>query len=570
MARRGESVSLLGSTSTSTSNSHSGRQNALEAAAVEQAMDELAATGGRPFGRYVLLDDLGRGGMAVVSRAVIAGPRGFSRTVVIKRILAEYAQQASFVNMLATEARLVAMLRHPAIVQVHEFGEVDGEYFLAMEHVDGTDLLQLMKTIAGRKLKLPVGAACHLVTEVARALAYAHALTDPDGRPLEIVHRDISPSNIMVTPLGEVKLLDFGIAKAAAHVRDEHTTTGTLKGKISYLSPEQADGLPVDRRSDLFALGIVFHECLTMQRLFRGQSDFETMRLIREARVSPPSLVVPEIPPELDGVVLKMLARDPNDRYASCDELLADLTPISRAVNGDGAELRAFLEKLGPVPARLIVPTPTSAGAQQAATQVPLRLTRHVERSWWKIRPRRQLGIVAAGAAVGFALVGLLLMLRPSAPPPPATVPEIVATQVNAAQIARDNAMRGLASPPSLQVTPPRELQAAPATVVQPSATAPAAPVAIERVHVSISGTPGAEALLDGKLVGTLPLDVAVPRASGTRHLVVRAPGTKPWSRVVAADVDLSLKVSLLKLHAETPHARHSLSSVVKDPFSSP
>ena len=565
MARVRE-VSLAGSSSLS----HSGRQNAQESAAIEQAIGELAATGGRPFGRYVLLDDLGRGGMAVVSRAVIAGPRGFSRTVVIKRILAEYAQQASFVNMLATEARLVAMLRHPAIVQVHEFGEVDGEYFLAMEHVDGTDLLQLMKTIAGRKLKLPVGAACHLVTEVARALAYAHALTDADGRPLEIVHRDISPSNIMVTPLGEVKLLDFGIAKAAAHVRDEHTTTGTLKGKISYLSPEQADGLPVDRRSDLFALGIVFHECLTMQRLFRGQSDFETMRLIREARVAPPSLVVPEIPPELDGVVRKMLARDPNDRYASCDELLADLTPISRAVNGDGAELRAFLEKLGPVPARMIVPTLTTPGAQQAATQVPLRLTRHVEsRSWWQIRPRRQLGIVAAGAVVGFAMVGLLLLLRPSTPPVPAPQEVVVQTPANAAQLARDNAMRGLASPPSLQVMPAaRELPVA--TTTAPVAATPIAPVALERVHLAITGTPGAEALLDGKLVGTLPLDVAVPRASGTRHLVVRAPGTKPWSRVVAADVDLSLKVSLLKLHAETPHARHSLSSVVKDPFSSP
>jgi hypothetical protein len=307
---------------------------------------------------------------------------------------------------------------------------------------------------------------------------------------------------------------------------------------------------------------------LTMQRLFRGQSDFETMRLIREARVAPPSLVVPEIPPELDGVVLKMLARDPNDRYASCDELLADLTPISRAVNGDGAELRAFLERLGPVPARMVVPTLTTPGAQQAATQVPLRLTRHVEsRSWWKVRSRRQLGIVAAGAAVGFAMVGLLLMLRPHDAPPPLPAQDVAAaaSTPSAAQIARDNAMRGLASPPPLQVAQ-RELQAAPS----PMPSTAAAPAAIERVQLSISGTPGAEALLDGKLVGTLPLDVALPRASGTRHLVVRAPGTKPWSRVVAGDVDLALKVSLLKLHADTPHARHSLSSVVKDPFSTP
>ena len=168
---------------------------------------------------------------------------------------------------------------------------------------------------AGRKLKLPVGAACHLVTEVARALAYAHALTDADGRPLEIVHRDISPSNVMVTPAGIVKLLDFGIAKAATHLHAERTRTGTIKGKLSYMSPEQALGEPLDGRSDLFALGTVFYECLTSSRLFKGENDAETLTRICEQQIAPPSSYAPGIPADLDAVVLKMLARPRDERF---------------------------------------------------------------------------------------------------------------------------------------------------------------------------------------------------------------------------------------------------------------
>jgi eukaryotic-like serine/threonine-protein kinase len=535
---------------------NTGRQRAPLSAEVAPT-GERAATEGRPFGRYVLLDDLGRGGMAVVSRAVIAGPRGFSRTVVIKRILAEFSREVSFVNGLATEARLSAMLRHPNIVQVHEFGCVDDEYFLAMEHVDGIDLLQLMKTCATRKLRLPVGAACHVLAEVGRALAYAHALTDADGRPLQIVHRDISPSNIMLTALGEVKLLDFGIAKAADHVRDEHTTTGTLKGKISYLSPEQADGLPVDSRTDIFALGIVFHECLTQHRLFRGQSDFETMRLIREARVAPPSTVAPGIPPELDQVVLRMLAREPADRYQTCDEMLADLVPIVRRIQGDASLLSAFLQELGPLTHAPAMPIPSSMPTIMPTPQ-PSR-SRHSRPAPPPPQSRRHLAFAAVGVAVSLLAVTLWLN-RPRREPVSPSVTSVAQ----------------LHAPPAPKVTP---LAGAPAGLDGPRdlTEAPAAAVSVthDRVRLSLAGPLGAEAMLDGRLIGTLPIDVELPRTTGIRRLTVHTPGSKPWVRVVAADVDVALKVTPEKLHAPTPRPTHrstppaapSNMDLIKDPF---
>ncbi|HEX4462271.1 MAG TPA: serine/threonine-protein kinase, partial [Polyangia bacterium] len=269
------------------------------------------------FGRYRLLEELGAGGMAVVTRAVVDGPKGFEREIVIKRILREHSYHPSFARMLATEARLSARLRHPGIVQVHEFGEVDGEYYLAMELVEGCDLSALVKACKARQLKLPLGVAAYIVSQVASALAYAHALTDDDGQPLGIVHRDVSPSNIMVTPLGGVKLLDFGIAKVTDKLREDQTRTsvGSLKGKLSYLSPEQCEGRELDGRSDIFALGIVFYELMTLDRLYRGKTEIETMSLIRAGNVEPPSARVAGIPPDVDALVLRMLAPTPDERF---------------------------------------------------------------------------------------------------------------------------------------------------------------------------------------------------------------------------------------------------------------
>jgi serine/threonine protein kinase len=296
------------------------------------------------FGRYRLLEQLGYGGMARVFRAVVDGPKGFAHELCIKRIRPEHSRNDRFVNMLASEARLCGLLRHPSIVQVHEFGEVEGDYYLAMELVEGHTLITVLRALARSARRMPVGVACHVINELAGALGYAHALADGEGRRLEIVHRDVSPSNIMLGALGTVKLLDFGIAKAAAHLRDEHTTTGTLKGKLGYMSPEQAEGLAVDSRSDLFALGVVFWELLTQRRLFAGNSDLEQLRMVREAKVEPPSRVVSGIDPAVDAVVLKLLARLPDQRYARGEDVMAALTPHC----SHAALLRQLLAELQP------------------------------------------------------------------------------------------------------------------------------------------------------------------------------------------------------------------------------
>jgi serine/threonine protein kinase len=498
---------------------------------------------GRSFGRYRLLDEIGRGGMAVVSRAVMAGPRGFTRTVVIKRILAELASQPSFVDMLATEARLSALLCHRGIVQVHEFGQVDGEYYVAMEYVDGTDLLDLLRSCATRKQRLPVAGAVHVVSEVAAALAYAHALTDAQGRPLQIVHRDVSPSNIMVSRQGEAKLLDFGIAKAAHFAREEVTVTGVLKGKISYLSPEQAEGLPLDRRSDIFSLGIVFHECLTMRRLYRGSSDFETLRLIREARVAPPSTLAPGIPPALDAIVLKMLARDPAERFASCDELLAALAPVQRAMSADAQALRNFLKGLGQTAKRRV---PASIVERSPSLDPPRWPTRRIAP-----RSRRRWAMAASGVVVGALIAGLYAW-----PQKESTLPLPSAA---------------VRSEPGTVASRRGDLPTPPAAV----GTATVAP--IERVRLTVTGPRGAEVTLDGKLVGTIPVELRLPSQPGQRKLKVQAPGARPWSRTVAADVDVALEVKLSRPPSAAPSRRRAATatsaassrgpSLIKDPF---
>jgi len=299
------------------------------------------------FGKYHLVERLGRGGMAEVWKAKIVGPGGFQRTLVVKRILPHLAEDPHFVDMFMAEARLSARLNHANIVQVYELGDVSGEFFLAMEYVRGRDLVNVMRALILRGLPEP-GFGAYVMREIARALAYAHALTDDAGKPLRLIHRDVSPSNVMIGFDGAVKLLDFGIAKALAESSDTKTATGTLKGKFGYMSPEQVEGRPFDHRADLWALGVMLHEVLVGKRLFKGASDLETIAKVRDAKVEPPSLSNPAVTPELDRICLKALAKDQEQRYQSGDDLASDLDAVIHPLKFGPERMRQMLRDLFP------------------------------------------------------------------------------------------------------------------------------------------------------------------------------------------------------------------------------
>ena len=356
------------------------------------------------FGRYCLLDRLAVGGMGEIHRATVDGPGGFQRTVAVKRVLPELSDDPSFVAAFVREAQLAARLHHPSIIGVYDFDAIDGRHYLAMEYVDGLDLSRLIDHAAHVGEPVPVGIAAFIAGEIAAALDYAHALTDENGAALGIVHRDVSPGNIMVTARGATKLLDFGVAKAVESITDEHTRTGIVKGNVSYLAPEQAEGLAIDGRADLFSLGAVLWECLTLRRLFHGLDDLDTLRLIRRAEVAPPSTVRPDMDAELDAVVLRLLARDPARRFARGGDVVRALGPIVHRLHGDNVALGRYVQSLGdfgrvrdtdrdlPV---LDAPEPPRA---PATVQFDARVT-----------PRRRGWLLALGAALLALVVGLLL-----------------------------------------------------------------------------------------------------------------------------------------------------------------
>ncbi len=256
--------------------------------------------------------------MAELLLARSTGLEGFERHVVIKRIHADQARNKQHVDMFLDEARLAASLHHHNIVQVHDVGQENGEYFFAMEYVHGEDLRKILTHLASQKLQLPLEHIITIISAAAAGLHYAHEMKGPSG-PLGIVHRDVSPANILVGYDGNVKVVDFGIAKAFARSAD--TQAGTLKGKAAYMAPEQCTGVPIDRRSDVFALGIVLWELLTVRRLFKGTSDFVTMTAIVSGKIARPSEHRKDLAKPLEAIVMKALATNPQERYQSCEEL---------------------------------------------------------------------------------------------------------------------------------------------------------------------------------------------------------------------------------------------------------
>ncbi|HYV41337.1 MAG TPA: protein kinase, partial [Thermoanaerobaculia bacterium] len=279
------------------------------------------------FGQYEILERISSGGMAELFRARRSGVEGFQKIVAIKKILPHIAGDEEFITMFADEAKLAAQLNHPNIVHIFDLGKIEaGGYFIAMEHVEGRDLRSILHMARETGLRLPVPLAVAIAAKVAAALDYAHRRRGDDGRELNIVHRDVSPPNILVSTEGDIKLCDFGIAKAASKV--SRTESGALKGKVPYMSPEQAWGKPVDQRSDIYSLGTVLFEMLTGRKLFQGDSDLNVLEKVRAGEVVLPSSLNPDVPPGLDAAVLKALAREPDERYLRTSDMLRDLEAV--------------------------------------------------------------------------------------------------------------------------------------------------------------------------------------------------------------------------------------------------
>jgi TonB family protein len=390
---------------------------------------------GEKFGQYTLLERIAVGGMAEVWKARMRGVEGFQKTVAIKKILPYMTDNADFVSMFIDEAKLAAQLSHPNIIHIYDLGKIGSDFYIAMEYVEGKDLRSLLNAARQRGVPLPLGLALLIGMRVASALDYAHRKRDFEGHEMALVHRDVSPQNVLISYDGDVKLCDFGIAKAVSKVGQ--TQMGALKGKLQYMSPEQARGNQVDARSDIFSLGAVLFEMLTGQRLFDGDSEMSVLEAVRQVKVRAPRQVDPTVPRQADDIVMHALAGRPEDRYQTAGELEQQLENLlySLKPSPSHSDLAAYVR-------RVLEPAVAGARADRSPT--------------------------AAGDAIGVAGVGGRPLLRPAAP-----AAASVAAAVSAAAIPAVSA--GPAAPaPAAPVAPVHFPP--PAPPAQPSAAPSGAP----------------------------------------------------------------------------------------------
>ncbi|MHB1844885.1 MAG: serine/threonine protein kinase, partial [Deltaproteobacteria bacterium] len=286
------------------------------------AIDEHKIAGQR-FGKYVLVDRIAVGGMAEIFLARQEGLEGFEKTIVIKRIRPHLSNQKAFVNMFLNEAKLAAQLNHPNIVQIYDLGKIGDSYFIAMEYIFGRDMRRIIPKADGMGIPFPMVYALKIASSVCEGLYYAHQKADMYGAALHIVHRDVTPENIFVSFDGTVKVLDFGIAKAANQV--EQTRVGEIKGKLSYMSPEQCMGKMLDHRSDIFSLGTVLYEWITGFKLFTGESEVAILKSITDGKIYPPSYFKADVPEAVERILMKALEKERENRYQSAWDMQYDL-----------------------------------------------------------------------------------------------------------------------------------------------------------------------------------------------------------------------------------------------------
>jgi serine/threonine protein kinase len=490
------------------------------------------------FGKYQIMKRLAVGGMGEVFLARQHGVAGFDRHVILKSLLPDLAADPKFVESFLDEARVAATLNHPNVVSIYEVGHWEGQYFIAMEFIDGRNLADVRKAAPNG---LPVHVTLRIVRDAAAGLDHAHEAVDIHGDAMNVVHRDISPQNIMVRRDGVTKVVDFGIARAAN--RSTRTATGSVKGKMAYIAPEQLLGRDVDGRADQWALGVVCWEMLTNQRLFRGQNDLEVMQAVLQQPLSQPSSVAPGLPTGVDAVVMRMLEREPERRFASCGEIVSELDQLvdhnsSPKVSGE-RRVSDFLKTLsgtaapGGVPGNFfislrelpVVTSPTTPLRPQTGPGSTATGLAALKRQ----RTRMLLIAAAATAAVVFIGGGLFFALRPP-PAPPAPV------RVEAAAVPA----------PAAKTTATLTLRSEPAGAL------------VEVDGEALGATPLSKELPPGKHVlklsqsGYAPLETRVElEAGGSRELLI------PLGALPAAAVPAPVAAATPAPHAQHPAQRH-------------
>lgn len=494
------------------------------------------------LGRYEILGELAVGGMAEILLARRVGPSGFERPVVIKRILPHLSRLESFVSMFLDEARIAASIRHPNVIHVEELERDTDGLYLVMEYLEGESVSGLLRRLCVRDETLDRTLAAYIIAECCAGLHAAHEMVDADGHAQNVVHRDISPQNLFVTYDGRIKVLDFGIAKAADRIT--RTEAGQMKGKLAYMSPEQCDSKPLDRRSDIFSLGVVLYELSTGRRLFDRDNPLETVRAIgTQAAVVPPTRLDETYPPALERVCMRALSVSPDDRYQTMLEMRRDLhaivhapsdgsepgeklTQVMQTIFGErAAEKRATLQRLraGSRPKNVPrgevdegvelarVPTDISASSQIAATiaQPSAQKGRRKTRRWMPIV------LLALGVGTGTTLI-----------------------RVSARQSASEHA----ASPVSL-------LASSTSGALSPSAlsAAPSAPSIAADVGVHVDTRPSDVSVsIGGRDVGTTPLDLRIPRADAGVLLELHRDGYVSSTERIFTDHDQYLRIDLV------------------------
>ncbi|MGA7614884.1 MAG: protein kinase, partial [Thermoanaerobaculia bacterium] len=332
-----------------------------------------AVEDGIQFGQYVLIEKIATGGMAEVWKARMRGVEGFEKIVAIKKILPHLSDNQEFVEMFIDEAKLAAQLNHNNIIHIYDLGKIASSYYIAMEYIEGCDLKTILRQGDERSHPIPLELSVFVASKVAAALDYAHRKRDMQDREMGLVHRDVSPQNVLISHEGDIKLCDFGIAKAAS--KASHTQAGALKGKLQYMSPEQAWGRPIDRRSDIFALATVLFEMLTGRKLFTGENEISILDQVREAKVVAPSTINDEVPPDVDAIVLKALQKEPEGRYQTAAEMARDLDAVLYGFRPTptSADLAIYMHRLfseQPPMAAPIIEEPAVPAAQTPTIEI--------------------------------------------------------------------------------------------------------------------------------------------------------------------------------------------------------